>query len=159
MLGGKLLDDIGREILRILQEDGRISFNELGRKVGLSSPAVAERVRRMEEAGIILGYRAEVNHSRIGYPIMAFIRLSIPVAHLPQADELAKALPEILECHHLTGSDGVILKVVVSSVGHLEDVISQMGTCGMTTTAIVLSSPIVGRPIDPIKAANSNNML
>lgn len=75
MLSNKLLDDIGRQILRILQEDGRISFNELGRKVGLSSPAVAERVRRMEEAGIILGYRAIVDQSRVGYPIMAFVRL------------------------------------------------------------------------------------
>ena len=82
---------------------------------------------------------------------MAFIRLSIPVSFLAQADELAKAIPEVLECHHLTGSDGVILKVVVSSVGHLEDVISQMGSCGMTTTAIVLSSPVVARPIDPVK--------
>ena len=150
MLSSKLLDDIGRQILRILQEDGRISFNELGRRVGLSSPAVAERVRRME-AGIILGYRAVVDQSRVGYPIMAFIRLSIPVSFLAQADELAKAIPEVLECHHLTGSDGVILKVVVSSVGHLEEVISQMGSCGMTTTAIVLSSPVVSRPIDPIK--------
>jgi len=151
MLSGKLLDDIGRQIIRILQEDGRISFNELGRRVGLSSPAVAERVRRMEEAGIILGYRAIINQARVGYPIMAFIRLAIPVAHLPQADELARSIPEVLECHHLTGSDGVILKVVVSSVGHLEDVISKMGSCGMTTTAIVLSSPVVGRPIEPIK--------
>ncbi len=151
MLSSKLLDDIGRQILRILQEDGRISFNELGRRVGLSSPAVAERVRRMEEAGIILGYRAVVDQARVGYPIMAFIRLSIPVSFLAQADELAKAIPEVLECHHLTGSDGVILKVVVSSVGHLEDVISQMGSCGMTTTAIVLSSPVVARPIDPVK--------
>ena len=105
-----LADDIGRQILRILQEDGRISFNELGRKVGLSSPAVAERVRRMEEAGIILGYRAIVDQSRVGYPIMAFVRLSIPVSFLAQADELAKSIPEVLECHHLTGSDGVILK-------------------------------------------------
>ena len=151
MLSSKLLDDIGRQILRILQEDGRISFNELGRRVGLSSPAVAERVRRMEEAGIILGYRAVVDQARVGYPIMAFIRLSIPVSFLAQADELAKAIPEVLECHHLTGSAGVILKVVVSSVGHLEEVISQMGSCGMTTTAIVLSSPGVSRPIDPIK--------
>ena len=109
MLSNKLLDDIGRQILRILQEDGRISFNELGRKVGLSSPAVAERVRRMEEAGIILGYRAIVDQSRVGYPIMAFVRLSIPVSFLAQADELAKSIPEVLECHHLTGSDGVIL--------------------------------------------------
>ena len=157
MLSSKLLDDIGRQILRILQEDGRISFNELGRRVGLSSPAVAERVRRMEEAGIILGYRAVVNQARIGYPIMAFIRLSIPVSNLPQADELAKNIPEVLECHHLTSSDGVILKVVVSSVGHLEEVISQMGSCGMTTTAIVLSSPVLERPIDPIKLVNGDS--
>lgn len=154
MMGGKLLDDTGRQILRILQEDGRISFNELGRRVGLSSPAVAERVRRMEESGIILGYRAVIDQARVGYPITAIIRLSIPVANLAQADELAKSIPEVLECHHLTGSDGVILKVVVSSVGHLEDVISQMGSCGMTTTAIVLSSPVVGRAIDPLKRLN-----
>ncbi|MDO5562229.1 MAG: Lrp/AsnC family transcriptional regulator [Synergistaceae bacterium] len=157
MLNSKLLDDIGRQILRILQEDGRISFNELGRRVGLSSPAVAERVRRMEEAGIILGYRAIVDHGRIGYPIMAFIRLSIPVANLAQSDELAKSIPEVLECHHLTGSDGVILKVAVSSVGHLEEVISQMGSCGMTTTAIVLSSPVTGRPLDAIKLLSGEN--
>ncbi len=140
MLTGKLLDDIGIQILKILQEDGRISFNELGRRVGLSSPAVAERVRRMEDAGI-----------------MAYIRLAIPVALLNQSDELARAIPEVLECHHLTGSDGVILKVVVSSVGHLEDVISQMGSCGMTTTAIVLSSPVLGRSIDPVKPTNNSH--
>ncbi|NLV81680.1 MAG: Lrp/AsnC family transcriptional regulator [Synergistaceae bacterium] len=151
MLNSKLLDDIGRQILKILQEEGRISFNELGRRVGLSSPAVAERVRRMEDSGIILAYRAVVDHARVGYPIMAFIRLALPVAHLSQADELAKAIPEVLECHHLTGSDGVILKVAVSSVGHLEDVISQMGTCGMTTTSIVLSSPVSGRPLSATK--------
>lgn len=157
MLGGKLLDETGRQILRILQEDGRVSFNELGRRVGLSSPAVAERVRRMEEAGIILGYRAVVDQARVGYPIMAIIRLAIPVTNLPKADELAKSIPEVIECHHLTGSDGVLLKVAVSSVGHLEDVVSQMGCCGMTTTSIVLSSPVTVRPIDPIKLMNNSN--
>jgi len=110
----------------------------------------------MEDAGIIMGYKAVVDQSKVGYPIMAYIRLAIPVALLAQSDELARAIPEVLECHHLTGSDGVILKVVVSSVGHLEDVISQMGSCGMTTTAIVLSSPVLGRSIDPVKPANSN---
>jgi Lrp/AsnC family leucine-responsive transcriptional regulator len=156
MLTGKLLDETGRQILKILQEDGRISFNELGRRVGLSSPAVAERVRRMEEAGVILGYKAIVDQARVGYPIMAVIRLSIPVSNLAQADELAQSIPEVLECHHLTGSDGVLLKVIVSSVGHLEEVISQMGSTGMTTTAIVLSSPVVGRPIEPIKLMGGN---
>ena len=88
---------------------------------------------------------------------MAYIRLAIPVALLSQSDELARAIPEVLECHHLTGSDGVILKVAVSSVGHLEDVISQMGSCGMTTTAIVLSSPVLGRSIEPIKPTNNSH--
>ena len=148
MYDSKLLDDIGKQILRILQEEGRISFNELGRRVGLSSPAVAERVRRMEEAGVILGYKAVVNHSRIGYPIMAFINLVVPVAQLSQADELATSIPEVLECHHITGRDVIILKVAVTSVGHLEDVINQMGVLGMTTTAVVLSSPIAGRPLN-----------
>lgn len=156
MLNGKLLDETGRQILRILQEDGRVSFNELGRRVGLSSPAVAERMRRMEEAGIILGYRAIVDQARVGYPIMAIIRLAIPVTNLPKADEMAKSIPEVLECHHLTGSDGVLLKVAVSSVGHLEEVVSQMGSCGMTTTSIVLSSPVATRPIDAAKPYGGN---
>ena len=148
MYDNKLLDDIGKQILKTLQEEGRISFNELGRRVGLSSPAVAERVRRMEEAGVILGYKAVVNHSRIGYPIMAVINLVVPVAQLSQADELATSIPEVLECHHITGRDVIILKVAVTSVGHLEDVINQMGVLGMTTTAVVLSSPIAGRPLN-----------
>lgn len=151
MANGKLLDDVGKEILKILQVDGRISFNELGRKVGFSSPAVAERVRRMEEAGIIRGYKAIVDHERVGYTIMAYIRISAAVSNLSQIDEVAKSIPEVLECHHLTGSDGVILKVAISSVGHLEEVIGQLGTWGMTTTSIVVSSPIMDNPIDPIK--------
>lgn len=151
MLNGKLLDDIGKEILRILQEDGRISFNKLGKKVGLSSPAVAERVRRMEEAGIIISYKAVVDQTRIGYPITAFIRLTTPATKLPEADELAKSIPEVMECHHVTGSDGIILKVIVSSVGNLEEIISTMGSCGMPTTAVVLSSPVVDRAVEPIK--------
>lgn len=111
----------------------------------------------MEDAGIIMGYKAIVDQSKVGYPIMAFIRIAIPVALISQSDELAKSIPEVLECHHLTGSDGVILKVVVSSVGHLEDVISRMGSCGMTTTAIVLSSPVLGRSIDPVKPFNNSH--
>jgi Lrp/AsnC family leucine-responsive transcriptional regulator len=104
-----------------------------------------------------MGYKAVVDQSKVGYPIMAIIRIAIPVALLGQSDEMAKAIPEVLECHHLTGSDGVLLKVVVSSVGHLEEVISQMGSCGMTTTAIVLSSPVVGRSIDPVKPTNNSH--
>jgi Lrp/AsnC family leucine-responsive transcriptional regulator len=145
----KHLDDIGRQILRALQEDARISFSELGRRVGLSSPAVAERVRRMEEAGIILGYRATVDFERVGYPITAFIRVNTSGPKVREADEMVKAIPEVLECHHLTGDDCFILKVAVSSVRHLEEVICQMGTYGQTTTSIVLSSPVSARAVEP----------
>lgn len=145
----KLLDDIGRQILRALQEDARISFSELGRRVGLSSPAVAERVRRMEEGGIIQGYRALVSYERLGFPITAFIRVSTPASRMHEADLIAEKIPEVLECHHLTGTDCLILKVVVSSVGHLEEVINQMGHYGQTTTSIVLSSPVTSRILEP----------
>lgn len=145
----KLLDAVGREIIKILQEDARISFNELGRRVGLSSPAVAERVRRLEQAGVIRSYRAVVDPMKVGYSIMAFIRLNSSVAHLARADEVAKSLPEVLECHHLTGTDGVIIKVVVESVSELETVVTKFADCGISTTSIALSSPITGRVIIP----------
>jgi len=145
----KLLDAVGREIVKILQEDARISFNELGRRVGLSSPAVAERVRRLEQAGVIRGYRAAVDPMKVGYSIMAFIRLNSSVAHLARADEVAKSLPEVLECHHLTGADGVIIKVVVESVSELETVVTKFADCGISTTSIALSSPITDRLVIP----------
>jgi Lrp/AsnC family leucine-responsive transcriptional regulator len=145
----KLLDEIGRQILRTLQEDARISFSELGRRVGLSSPAVAERVRRMEEAGLIQGYRAMVNLDRLGYPITAYIRMGTSGPKVREADEMVKAIPEVLECHHLTGNDCFIIKVAVSSVRHLEEVICQLGHYGQTTTSIVLSSPVTSRAVEP----------
>lgn len=155
MQSDKLLDDIGRQILRALQEDARISFSELGRRVGLSSPAVAERVRRMEEGGVIQGYRAMVSYERLGFPITAFIRVSTPASRMHEADLIAEKIPEVLECHHLTGTDCLILKVVVSSVGHLEEVINQMGHYGQTTTSIVLSSPVTSRILEPSMLDNA----
>jgi Lrp/AsnC family leucine-responsive transcriptional regulator len=145
----KLLDDIGRQILMALQENARISFSELGRRVGLSSPAVAERVHRMEEAGFVKGYRAVVDQERLGFPITAFIRVAPVAGKLKEADEMARAISEVVEGHHLTGADGFILKVVVASVGHLEQIINRMGNYGQTTTSIVLSSPVESRALTP----------
>ncbi|MDR3320919.1 MAG: Lrp/AsnC family transcriptional regulator [Synergistaceae bacterium] len=149
MQGDKLLDEIGRQILKALQENARISFSELGRRVGLSSPAVAERVHRMEEAGYIKGYMAVVDQEKLGFPIMAFIRVTASVGKLKEADDMARTIPEVVEGHHLTGTDGFILKVVVSSVRHLEEIINQMGNYGQTTTSIVLSSPVSSRVLTP----------
>ncbi len=138
----KLLDRIGRKILVALQEDARLSFAELGKKVGLSPPAVIERVRRMEETGIIAGYHADVNLKAIGLEVTAFIRLRCTSEKYPQVLALSKKLTEILECYHVSGPDSFILRVAVRSVEHLEEVIGKLSVCGSTATSIVLSSPV-----------------
>lgn len=145
----KLLDEVGWRLLRELQADARLSFAELGRRVGLSLPAVAERVRRMEEAGIITGYYAEVNLPKMGRPIMAFIRMAVPRERYPAFTALIRDLPEVLEGHHLSGSEAFILKVALTSIPHLEALIDQLSEYGQTTTSVVLSSPVTRRVIEP----------
>ena len=146
----RLVDGIGWRILGVLQQHGRIAFSELGRQVGLSAPAVAERVRRMEDAGIIRGYRAELDLAPLGLAISAMIRVRAPEEKCPGLKALARSLPEVLECHHVTGSDSFVLKVAAESVGHLEAVIEALGRWGTPTTSIILSSPVSRRGIaDP----------
>ncbi|MBI1764153.1 MAG: Lrp/AsnC family transcriptional regulator [Acidobacteria bacterium] len=145
---GKILDEIGWKILRELQENARISFAELGRRVNLSIPAVTERVRRLEDAGIITGYHAEVDAEKIGLPITAFIRMNIVGDMTPRLTVLLKELPEISECHRGTGGDSFIMKVNVASVHHLERLIDRLLPFGTTTTSIVLSSPVAKRLIE-----------
>jgi Lrp/AsnC family leucine-responsive transcriptional regulator len=142
----RLLDETGWHILEALQENARLSFSELGQRVGLSSPAVAERVRRMEDAGIITGYRAEVNTAKIGYPITAIIRISTaPGERCTRFNAEAQEIPEVLECHRVTGSDSLIMKIMASSVEHLESLIDRLSEHGQLTTSIVLSTPVSRR--------------
>jgi Lrp/AsnC family leucine-responsive transcriptional regulator len=136
------LDDTGWRILDLLQDNARIPFSELGRRVGLSAPAVAERVRRMEDAGLITGYRAEVGFEKLGFPITAIIRVAAPEERCARLKALVRGLAEVLECHHVTGADAYVLKVVASSVRHLETVIEAIGRHGTPATAVVLSSPV-----------------
>ncbi len=141
----KLLDKTGQQLLRELQENARLSFSELGRRVGLSTPAVVERMRRLEEAGLVTGYRAEVSPERIGLPVTAFIRLFTTAKEYPRFLALAGAMPEILECYHVTGGESFMLKVVVESLVHLESVIARVSPFGETATSVVLSAPIKKR--------------
>ena len=143
----KLLDDTSWQILQALQDDARLSFAELGRRVGLSPPAVAERVHKIEEAGIITGYRAQVNAQKIGLPLMAMIGLTTTPQQYPQITALINDLPEVLECHHVTGSCSFSIKAIASSISHLESLIEQLSRFGQTTTSIVLSSPVKERVI------------
>ena len=162
------LDSVGWQLLRVLQDDARLSFNELGRRVGLSSPAVAERVRRMEDHGLITGYRAILDPTKLGYSILAFIHLNITGEHHQRLATVAHTLSEIMECHHVTGQDSYMIKVIVSSMVHLEHVIAQLRHYGETTTSIVLSSPVkeklihggasvrVGGPLPPLSMVQGN---
>lgn len=143
-----MLDDIDRKILIELQTDARTSYAELGRRVGLTTPAVIERVRKLEDAGIITGYRAEIDTSKVGLPILAFIRMSITGVDYSHIIDVAQQSGEVLECHRGTGGDSFIMKVAVASVEHLQEVIDRLTPYGITTTTIVLSSPVRRRVID-----------
>ena len=147
----KMLDQIDWKILKELQEDGRISYAALGRIVGLTTPAVIERVRKLEDAEVISGYRAEIDTAKVGLPITAFIRMSISGVDYSHIIEVAKQSEEVLECHRGTGGDSFIMKVAVSNVGHLQNLIDKLTPYGITTTSIVLSSPVKSRTIEPHK--------
>jgi len=150
-----LLDQTGWRILEELQQDARLSFHELGRRVGLSSPVVTERVRKLEDAGIITGYGAKIDPSKVGLPVMAIIRLSTPINPWPHTSDLIRESPEILEFYRVTGTDSYILKLVVSSIAHLELVIDRLAPHGPLTTSIVLSAPLSGESIKQEARARS----
>ena len=136
------LDQLGVKILYELQLNARISFSEIGRRVGLSSPAVAERVKKMEEIGIICGYHANVDHEKIGFPILAFVYLTSRSEKYNKIYAFAEITPEIIECYCISGSESFILKVFSSSVSQLDDTIEKLSEFGDTKTSIVLSSPV-----------------
>ncbi len=146
-----MIDLIDWKILKELQQNARISFAELGRRINLTTPAVIERIRKLEDAKIITGYRAEIDAAKIGLPITAFIRMSIAGVDYSHIIEVAKKSPEVLECHRGTGGDSFILKVAVSDVEHLQNLIDKLVPFGITTTSIVLSSPVKSRVIESIK--------
>jgi len=145
----KLLDDIGWKLLTALQADARLPFSELGRQVGLSAPAVAERVRRLEDAGVIRGYRADVDPSRLGLPLQAVIRLTVPSERAEAASRRMVAMPEVLGADRLTGQDCFMIRVAVASVAHLQDVIDLLARYGAPVTSLVLSSPVPARGVAP----------
>ncbi len=141
------LDAVGWTLLEALQDNARLSFAELGRRVGLTAPAAAERVRQMEDAGIIRGYRAEIGLERLGLAVSALIRVAAPEEKCPALTACVKALPEVVECLHVTGGDAYVLRVNATSVGHLEAVIETLGRYGTPTTAIILSAPVASRAL------------
>ncbi|MFG2993780.1 Lrp/AsnC family transcriptional regulator [Streptomyces sp. NPDC048257] len=136
-------------ILEALQRDGRASFTELARSVSMSASAVTERVRRLEETGIITGYTAVVDPEKLGKSILALVRLRYPHGNYKPFHDLLESTSEILEAHHVTGDDCFVLKVAARSMGHLEEVTGRISGLGPVTTSIVYSSPLPHRPLSP----------
>lgn len=134
-------------ILGVLQAQGRASFTELAKAVSMSASAVTERVRRLEEAGVIKGYTAVVDPERLGLPILALVRLRYPTGNYKPFHDLLDTTPEIVEAHHVTGDDCFVLKVTARSMRHLEEVSGKIGGLGSVTTSVVYSSPLPSRAI------------
>ena len=142
------LDATDWQILGVLQRDARISFAELARQVAMSPSAVTERVRRLEETGVITGYRAALDPARIGLVILALVRLRYPIGNYRPFHALLDSTPEIVEAHHVTGEDCFVLKVVARGMRHLEEVTGRIAGLGPVTTSVVYSSPLPGRDLD-----------
>jgi Lrp/AsnC family leucine-responsive transcriptional regulator len=145
----KDLDSIDWKILGELQADARVSTAELGRKVSLSPPAIAERIQKLLDRGVVCGFHARVEPATVGLPVTAIIRLSVVGDILARLSILLQSLPEVVECYRGTGTDSFIMKVSVASVEHLEHLINRLTPFGMTSTSIVLSTVVAPRAFDP----------
>jgi Lrp/AsnC family leucine-responsive transcriptional regulator len=142
-----VLDDLNRRLLRELHADPRMSMSELGRRVGLSAPAVTERVQRMQRTGVITGFQMTVDPAALGLPVAAYVRLRPAPGQLGRIADLAVALDQVSECHRITGEDCFLIKVHAASVAGLEEVLDQFLVHGQTVSSIVVTSPVPGRPL------------
>jgi len=142
-----LLDDVNRRLLAELSSDPRIGMSALARRVNMSAPAVTERVQRLERAGVIKGYRLEVNPAALGLPVTAFARIRPAAGQLSKVAELARSLPQVTECHRITGEDCFLIKVHAPAVEELETLLDQFLVYGQTVTSIVVSTPVQPRSL------------
>ncbi|SHG35272.1 Lrp/AsnC family transcriptional regulator [Streptoalloteichus hindustanus] len=141
------LDSTDWRILAELQQDGRLSYSELGRRVGLGATAATDRVRRLVEAGVIRAFRAEVDLERVGYGVQAVVRLRYPSGNYRRLHTELERTPEILQCHHVTGEDCFVMTVATRNMRHLEEVAGRIAALGSITTSVVYSSPLPSRVV------------
>jgi Lrp/AsnC family leucine-responsive transcriptional regulator len=137
-----VLDDVNLRILRALLEDPRVSVAALARRIGMSAPAVTERVLRLQESGVIAGFRLDLDPRALGLPLAAYVRVRPGPGQLARIAELAQWTPQVVECHRITGEDCFLLKVHVAAIDQLETVLDAFLAFGQTTTSIVQSSPV-----------------
>lgn len=143
----RLLDARNLRLLAELQENPRLSMSELARRVGMSAPAVTERVQRLEAAGVILGYRMDIDPAALGMPVTALVRIRPGPGQLPKVAQAARETAQVVECHRITGEDCFLLTMHAPSIGELEEVLDRFLLFGQTTTSIVVSTPVPARPL------------
>ena len=139
------LDARNLELLRLLRANPRIALSDLARRIRMSAPAVRERLQRLEETGVIAGYRLELDPAALGYKVLAFVRVRPAPGQVSKVAELAKRTPQVVECHRVTGEDCFILKLHIEALDRLDRVLDQFLAYGQTTTSIVQSTPVPWR--------------
>ncbi len=142
-----LLDPVNRRLLRELDAEPRITMSALARRVGMSAPAVTERIQRLERAGVITGYRVEISPAALGLPVTAFVRIRPTAGQLPKIAELAAGLPEVSECHRISGEDCFLVKIHAPAIEDLETTLDRFLNYGQTITSIVVSTPVAPRTL------------
>ena len=142
-----LLDGVNLRILAELRDGPRLSMAELARRVSMSAPAVTERVQRLQQAGVIAGYRLDIDPAAVGLPVTAFARIRPMPGSLTKIAELAAELPQVTECYRITGEDCYFMKVYLHSIDDLEPILDLFTPHGRTTTSIVHSAPVPPRPL------------
>ncbi len=147
--GKSVLDEVNDRILEVLSDHPRLSVSEIGRRVGMSAPAVRERLARLEQAGVIRGYRLDIDPAAIGLPVSAWVRVRPGPGQLTKVAELAQRTPEVSECHRISGEDCFLLRVHVPAIASLEDVLDEFLLYGQTVTSVIVSSPVPPRTPKP----------
>jgi Lrp/AsnC family leucine-responsive transcriptional regulator len=145
--GGELLDGVNRQLLAHLQRDPRLTMSALARLVGMSSPAVTERVQRLERSGVIRGYRLDVDPAALGLPVTAWVRVRPGPGQLTKVAALAAGLPNVSECHRITGEDCFLIKLHAATIEGLTETLDKILLYGQTVTSVVHSSPVPPRAL------------
>ncbi|MDT4899171.1 MAG: Lrp/AsnC family transcriptional regulator, leucine-responsive regulatory protein [Pseudonocardiales bacterium] len=148
------LDGVNRRLLAELHADPRIAMSALARRVGMSAPAVTERVQRMQQAGVIQGFRMDVDPAALGLPVAAYARIRPSAGQLAKIAELATSLPQVSECHRITGEDCFLIKMHAPTIADLEEILDKFLLYGQTITSIVVSSPVPARQL-PVADTNA----
>lgn len=147
MNGPQLLDEVNVRLLAELQADPRITMSALARQVGMSAPAVTERVQRLEQAGVITGYSVKVDPTALGYPVTVFVRVRITTGRLDRFAAFVTTVPEVVECYRITGEDCYLLKVHIPSLDQLAGILDRFMVHGSTTSSVVVGTPIQARAL------------